>query len=227
MSQHTVSAFDEDLKYIRLKITEMGGRAEEMLAQSVAALTRGDTVLAESVIERDLTLDRLQFELDERIVLVIARRQPMAADLREIVAALRMGNDLERAGDMGKNIAKRVKEMTEFVYPRRLAHGLETLASLGLEQLKGAIDAYVNRDIARAAEVLERDDEIDTVYTSLFRELLTYMMEDPRNITYCTHLLFCAKNIERIGDHATNIVEEVRYMVTGESELSQHGTRIE
>jgi phosphate transport system protein len=225
MSEHTVTAFDEDLRYIAAKISEMGGHAESMVAQSVAALLRSDIEKAQSVIAQDLVLDNLQHELDERAVLIIARRQPMALDLREIIGAIRMASDLERIGDMGKNIAKRTKETAEFVHPKPVMRGLEHLTSLTLEQLKNVLDAYISKDVARARQVLEKDDEIDQIYTSLFRELLTYMMEDPRNISFCTHLLFCAKNIERVGDHATNIAETILYIVTGESQPSTHGTR--
>ena len=227
VEQHTVTAFDDDLKVMTRKVVEMGGHAESMIARSVAALVKADKPLAESVVAEDLVLDRLQYELDERVILLIAKRQPMATDLREIIGALRMGNDLERVGDMGKNIAKRAKEITEFTHPKKLVRGLEHLTSLALEQLKDALDAYVNKDEAKARMVLSRDDAIDQVYTSLFRELLTYMMEDPRNITFCTQLLFCAKNIERIGDHATNLAEIIRYIITGKSEVSKHGTRPE
>ncbi|GIL02219.1 MAG: phosphate transport system regulatory protein PhoU [Alphaproteobacteria bacterium] len=225
MVEHTVTAFDDDLKSITRKVVEMGGHAESMIARAVAALVKADRALAEVVVAEDLVLDKLQYELDERVILLIARRQPMATDLREIIGAMRMGNDLERIGDMGKNIARRVKDIEDVVRPRKVVRGLEHLTGLALEQLKEVLDAYVNKDAARAREVCEKDDAIDQIYTSLFRELLTYMMEDPRNITFCTHLLFCAKNIERIGDHATNIAETVIYMVTGEAVLSQHGTR--
>ncbi|MCB1464986.1 MAG: phosphate signaling complex protein PhoU [Nitratireductor sp.] len=227
MMEHTVTAFDDDLKFITRKVVEMGGHAESMIARAIAALVKGDKALAESIVAEDLVLDSLQHELDERIILILAKRQPVAADLREIIGAMRMGNDLERIGDMGKNIARRTKEIDDVVHPRAVVHGLEHLTSLTLEQLKEVLDAYVNKDVAKAREVCDRDDEIDQIYTSLFRELLTYMMEDPRNITFCTHLLFCAKNIERIGDHATNIAETVIYMVTGKSAVSTHGTRAE
>ena len=227
MTDHPVTAFDDDLKYITGKVTEMGGNAENMVAQAVSALIKGDHALAESVVVQDLVLDNLQHELDERAVLVIAKRQPMATDLREIIGALRMANDLERVGDLGKNIAKRSKEIGDVNHPKKVVRGLDHLTSLALEQMKNVLDAYVNKDAKAAREVLSKDDEIDQVYTSLFRELLTYMMEDPRNITFCTHLLFCAKNIERIGDHATNIAETILYIVTGEAELSKHGTRPE
>jgi len=225
MVEHTVTAFDDDLKYITRKVVEMGGHAESMIERAVAALIKGNRQLAELVVADDLSLDRMQHDLDERVILVIAKRQPMATDLREIVGALRMGNDLERIGDMAKNIAKRTKDIDAFAQPRKVVRGLEHLTNLALEQLKEVLDAYVNKDQKKAREVTIKDDEIDQIYTSLFRELLTYMMEDPRNITFCTHLLFCAKNIERIGDHATNIAETVVYIVTGEAALSQHGTR--
>mgnify|MGYP001811710799 CR=1 FL=1 len=225
MQEHTVTAFDDDLKQVTAKVVEMGGHAESIIAQSVNALLKGDVSQAQSVIAEDLALDNLHYELDERVVVVIAKRQPMALDLRDLIGALRMAGDLERIGDMGKNIARRTTEVAEFIHPKPVVRGIEHLSALTLEQLKNVLDAYVNKDTAKAREVLARDDEIDQVYTSLFRELLTYMMEDPRNISFCTHLLFCAKNIERVGDHATNIAETVLYIVTGESVLSAHGTR--
>ena len=227
MTEHTVTAFDDDLKFITRKVVEMGGHAESMITRAIGALVKGDKGIADTIVAEDMLLDGLQHELDERVILILAKRQPMATDLREIIGAMRMGNDLERIGDMGKNIARRTKEIDDVVHPRAVVHGLEHLTSLTLEQLKEVLDAYVNKDVEKAREVCERDDEIDQIYTSLFRELLTYMMEDPRNITFCTHLLFCAKNIERIGDHATNIAETVIYMVTGQSAISTHGTRAE
>jgi phosphate transport system protein len=225
MTDHTVTAFDDDLRLITRKVTEMGGYAESIVAQAVHALMRGDKTMADSIIAQDLVLDTLQHELDEHAFVVIARRQPMALDLREIIGALRMAGDLERIGDMGKSIAKRTKEVADIAFPKKVFHGLEHLNQLALEQLKNVLDAYVHKDVEKAREVIARDDEIDQVYTSLFRELLTYMMEDPRNITFCTHLLFCAKNIERIGDHATNLAETIEYIITGKSALSTHGTR--
>jgi phosphate transport system protein len=225
MTDHTVTSFDQDLRLITRQVTEMGGHAESIVAQAVAALMRGDKAIADAIIAQDLILDNLQHELDEHAFLVIARRQPMAVDLREIIGALRMAGDLERVGDMGKSIAKRTKEIGDVVFPKKVLHGLDHLNRLALEQLKNVLDAYVHKDVEKAREVIARDDEIDQVYTSLFRELLTYMMEDPRNITLCTHLLFCAKNIERIGDHATNLAETIEYIITGKSALSTHGTR--
>jgi phosphate transport system protein len=225
MPEHTVTAFDEELRFITRRVSEIGGHAESMVAQAVAALVRMDIALADSVIAQDLIVDDLQHDLDERVILLLAKRQPVASDLREAIGALRMASDIERVGDMGKNIARRTKEMEGMILPKQFVRGLENLTNLALEQLKDVLDAYVNKDERKAREVLARDDEIDQVYTSVFRELLTYMMEDPRNISTCTHLLFCAKNIERIGDHATNIAETVLFIITGKSVVSKHGTR--
>ena len=216
MADHTVTSFDQELKALTTKIAEMGGLAEGLVGDAVTALTRMDTELAHKVMLTDARLDRLQQEVEERAILVIARRQPMALDLREIVSALRISNDLERVGDLAKNIAKRVTAMHGNFAAKKLVIGVEHLSEIALEQLKDVLDAYALRDHVAALQVRKRDDEIDALYTSLFRELLTYMMEDPRNITFCTHLLFCAKNIERIGDHATNIAETVYFAATGE-----------
>ena len=151
----------------------------------------------------------------DRDRITIARRQPVAADLREIIGSIRIASDLERVGDLGKNTAKRVIAVQQTGVPRQLARGLEHLSELALAQLKEVLDVYTSRSAQKAQSIRDRDEEIDAMYTSLFREMLTYMMEDPRNITSCTHLLFCAKNIERIGDHATNIAETIYYMTTG------------
>jgi phosphate transport system protein len=215
LSQHTVRSYDEELKFLAQKIAEMGGHAERMVDQSVKALVRGDTELARRVIEDDRFLDDTQRELDEKAITIIAKRQPMASDLREIIGAIRISGDLERVGDMGKNIAKRNVAVSETKHPLKIFRGLESLAGLALTQLSDVLDAYASRSVDALDKVRNRDDEIDAMYTSLFRELLTYMMEDPRNISSCTHLLFCAKNVERIGDHATNIAETVYYIVTG------------
>ena len=214
-SQHTVTSYDEELKFLARKIAEMGGHAERMVEQSVKAIVTADNALAQRVISEDLILDAGEREIDEKAVMIIAKRQPMAVDLREIIGAIRISADLERVGDMGKNIAKRVSAVSETRQSVKLYRGLETLAELARTQLKDVLDAYATRSVTQINIVRDRDDEIDAMYTSLFRELLTYMMEDPRNITACTHLLFCAKNIERIGDHATNIAETVYYIVTG------------
>ena len=215
MSEHTAKAFDVDLQELARKVSEMGGLAEKEVADSVDALAKRDGALAQRVIATDISTDQLQREIEEKAILTIARRQPMAVDLREVVAALRLANDLERIGDLAKNIAKRVVALNGDFPPQKLIRGVEHIADLVLEQLKDVLDAYAQRDLAKALAVWNGDDKIDAMYTSLFRELLTYMMEDPRNITFCTHLLFCAKNIERMGDHATNIAETVYYMVEG------------
>jgi len=216
MPQHIVSAFDAELGGLRHGIAEMGGIAEKMLADATRALVRDDTVLAESVIAADPRLDALQREIEERGILTIARRQPLAADLREIVAALRIAGDLERAGDLSKNTGKRVLAMSGRNHPKRVLAGVQHMSELALGQLKDVLDAYAAGDIKSAVGVWERDGAIDALNNSLFRELLTYMMEDPRSISFCAHLLFCAKNIERIGDHTTNIAETIYYLVKGE-----------
>lgn len=212
---HMVRAFDEDLRFLSSKIATMGGHAERMVSDAVRALVNSDAGLAESVIAADAVLDDAERDIDDKAVLIIARRQPMAQDLREIIGAIRISADLERVGDLGKNIAKRASAVADKSQPVRLYRGLEALADLALAQLKEVLDAYASRSVDRLVYVRDRDEQIDVMYTSMFRELLTYMMEDPRNITACTHLLFCAKNIERIGDHATNIAETIFYISTG------------
>jgi phosphate transport system protein len=215
MSEHTVRSYDDELNDLAQKIAEMGGLAEQQVADSVGALARRDTDLAQRVIASDARIDKLQRQVEEDAVTMIARRQPMAQDLREIMAAIHIANDLERVGDLAKNTAKRVLAIDGNFTSQRLVAGVEHIAELSLAQLKNVLDAFAARDLAAAHAVWQRDDEIDAMYTSLFRELLTYMMEDPRNITFCTHLLFCAKNLERIGDHATNIAETVQYLISG------------
>ena len=217
MPDHIVASFDQELKEIGRKVVEMGGQAERLVADSVTSLIRRDSALAQKVVLLDATVDQVQREIEDRAILVIAKRQPVAIDLREIVAAIRIANDLERIGDLAKNVGKRVIAIEGEYHPAKLVRGVEHISDLVLEQLKEVLDAYAARNEAKALEVWGRDGAIDTMYTSLFRELLTYMMEDPRNISVCTHLLFCAKNIERIGDHATNIAEIVYYMVTGQN----------
>lgn len=217
MTEHIVSSYDTDLQDLRRRISEMGGIAEKMLVDSVTALVRRDTVLAQAVISSDTRLDVLQREVEENAILTIARRQPMAVDLRETISAIRVSNDLERIGDLAKNNAKRALAIGGQFQPQKIVVGVQHMSDLVLGQLKDVLDAYAQQDTAKALDVWKRDGAIDALYTSLFRELLTYMMEDPRNISFCTHLLFCAKNIERIGDHTTNIAETVHYLVTGET----------
>jgi phosphate transport system protein len=227
--QHIVTSYEDELQGLARSIAEMGGRAEQIVERSITALLRSDPDVAHEVIEADKKVDQLHRQIEERAILVIARRQPMAQDLRETVAAIRISNDLERVGDLGKNIARRALAIQNQTFSNSVRVGVEHLAELGLRQVKKVLDAYATRDIDKAREVCARDEEIDNVYTSLFRQLLTYMMEDPRNISMCTHLLFCAKNIERIGDHATNIAETVFYLITGEQwgEPRQSSTRVD
>ena len=217
MPDHIVKAYDQDLLELGRRIAEMGGLGETMLSEAIQALVRGDGDLAQRVIASDGRLDALEREIEERAILAIARRQPLAVDLRMVVSSIRIAADLERVGDLAKNIAKRVLALGQNLQPPRIAGGLTHLADLALDRLKEVLDAYASRNVEAALEVWNRDGEIDALYNSLFREFLTYMMEDPRNIGVCTHLLFCAKNIERIGDHATNIAETIHYLVTGDT----------
>jgi phosphate transport system protein len=196
MADHIVRAFDADLDALGRGVAELGGLAESMTTRAIEALVRQSPVMANEV-------------------LTIARRQPLAVDLRAVIAAIRVTHDLERIGDLAKNICKRVLAITGLVQAPKLVKGVEHLSQLVLTQLKDVLDAYVERNAEKALDVWQQDENIDALYTSLFRELLTYMMEDPRNIGVCAHLLFCAKNIERMGDHATNIAENVYYLVTG------------
>jgi len=216
MTEHTIKAFDTDLQELARMIAEMGGLAERQIGDALDALNRHEAALARSVIATDARIDALQREIEERAILTIARRQPMAVDLRDIVGALRVSNDLERIGDLAKNIAKRVEVVENELSLQKVMRGVEHMTELVLTQIKDVLDAYARRDVGKAVQVWRSDEEVDAVNNSLFRELLTYMMEDPRNISVCIHLLFCAKNIERMGDHATNIAETVFNIVTGD-----------
>jgi phosphate transport system protein len=212
---NTTKAFDSDLQEITRKVAEMGGLAERQLTDAVRALVDRDLALGERVMTTDPVIDAMQHEIEEKAILTIARRQPMAVDLREIVGAMRVCNDLERIGDHAKHLGKRVVALDGDFYPQKLIRGVEHMAELVSAQLKQVLDAYATRNLQSALAVWKGDEEVDALCTSLFRELLTYMMEDPRNITFCMHLMFSAKDIERIGDHATNIAETVYYMIEG------------
>jgi phosphate transport system protein len=220
-SDHTAKAFDEDLQELNRLLSEMGGLAERQIADSVDALIRRDIALATKVVAADADVDQLQRVIEERAVLIIARRQPMAVDLREVVGAMRVATDLERIGDLSKNIGKRVSQLDSDFHPLKLIRGLEHMTELVQSQIKSVLDAYSARDLPAAMTVWKGDEEVDAICTSLFRELLTYMMEDPRNISFCIHLMFCAKNIERIGDHATNIAETVFYIIEGQQMMEK------
>jgi len=217
METHTVSSYEQELKTLDAKIAHMGGLCEQLLAQAIEALEKNDPELAEDVISRDKNIDQLEAEIEDLAVLMIARRQPVALDLRQIITAIRVAGDLERIGDLGKNIAKRALAIAGEPQPKRAMLGLKHMGLQALQQLKDVLDSYATRDAEKAKRVWSSDYEIDAMYNSLFRELLTYMMEDPRNITLCTHLLFGAKNIERIGDHVTNVAEMTYFMISGET----------
>ena len=217
MTDHIVKSYDNELEYVGARIAEMGGIAEKMLLDALETLISLNTEKARKTVAADSGLDRLQRDIEEHVVLTIAKRQPMAVDLRELIGAMRTANDLERVGDLAKNIAKRSIIIAEDARVPRAAVGLKHMGELAALQLKHVLDAYAVRDKDAAVTVWIRDAEIDSLEDAVFRDLLTFMMEDPRNISYCTHLLFCSKNIERIGDHATNIAETIHYVVTGES----------
>ena len=216
MSDHISRSFDQELDALRRLVAEMGGLGERMLSDATHALTKEDANRAQSVIATDSKLDELQRRIEERALLVLMKRQPVANDLREVMASIRIANDLERIGDLAKNIAKRSLKLQGHMLSGKAIGGIEALSRLAQGQLKDVLDAYTQSDQKFARDVWVRDGQIDALENAVFRELLTYMMEDPRNITFCTHLLFCAKNIERLGDHTTNIAETVYYVVTGE-----------
>lgn len=214
---HIVKSFDDELKVINTTLAEMGGMAESQLAKATRALVRRDADLAREVIAEDQRLDKMEAELDRDAIRLIALRQPMAEDLRVVITALKTSANLERIGDYAKNVAKRTITLAQMPPVGNTAHTVERMAGMVQGLVSSVLDAYMRRDIAAAEDVRRRDEEVDHLHTSLFRELLTHMMEDPHNITACTHLLFIAKNVERIGDHATNIAEYVHFMVTGET----------
>jgi phosphate transport system protein len=213
--EHTVKSYEAELVQLDQKLSQMGGLVERLLGDAFASLERRDPRLASEAIAADQAIDSLQKEIEELSISMIARRQPMAQDLRLIVSTLKVAGDLERIGDLAKNIAKRSLAVASESRPQSLILGLRHMAELAMSSLKNVLDAYMTRDDEKALKVWRADTDIDALYNSVFRELLTYMMEDPRNIGLCTHLLFGAKNIERIGDHATNIAETIHYMVRG------------
>jgi phosphate transport system protein len=214
MVDHTVKAYDKELDALGRRIVEMGGIAEKMVVDAMDALANAYATLAHQVVTTDPQLDALQRKIEEQAVLTIARRQPVADDLREIIGAIRVAGDLERVGDLAKNIAKRSVKIGLAARVPRAIVGLRHMNDVATELLKDVLDAFAQRDVERARAVWERDVELDALEDSVFRDLLTHMMEDPRNISFCTHLLFCSKNIERIGDHATNIAEDVIFLVS-------------
>ncbi|HEY0032773.1 MAG TPA: phosphate signaling complex protein PhoU [Devosia sp.] len=213
--EHIVSSYNDELVALAQTIAEMGGQVEVAIDNGTKALLKLDRELADVTIIADQRIDDLPRRIDDMAVSMIARRQPMASDLRAIVTSIHVASDLERVGDMAKQLARRSLKLEGMSLQPTFYNGVKNMTALVQRQIKEALDAYSNRDAAAAIEVCNRDDEVDAMHTSLFRELLTYMMEDPRNITTCTHLLFCAKSLERIGDHATNIAERAYYLQTG------------
>jgi phosphate transport system protein len=216
LTEHTVRSYAEELRRLREMISRMGGLAERQVADSTNALMRRDTDLAAEVVQRDAALDALEREIESFCIRTLALRQPMGADLRLIVAIMKISHEIERIGDYARNGAKRAIVLAQQPQLGSL-NGFLRMARMVQDNLKGAIDALVHDDAVRAEEIWQADEPVDEIYNGIFREMLTFMMEDPRNITAATHLLFIAKNLERIGDHATNIAETVRYAVLGES----------
>jgi phosphate transport system protein len=221
-SGHTLKAFDEDIDRLRALISQMGGLAEHAIGEAMRCLVQRDIEGALKVVENDKTLDSLEVETERRAVQLIALRAPMAGDLRDVVAALKISGVVERIGDYAKNIAKRVPliENVNKIEPLSL---LPEMARIATGMVHDVLDAFVQRDAEVAVQVCERDDAVDDFYDSIFRTLLTHMMEDPHNIGHSTHLLFVAKNLERVGDHATNIAEMVYYAATGQHMTDRPG----
>ncbi|BDG72970.1 phosphate signaling complex protein PhoU [Roseomonas fluvialis] len=215
-TEHIVRSYDEDLRKLRDLTARMGGLAERQVADATRALVRRDTALAAEVVSRDAQIDALEREVEAFCVRLLALRQPMAADLRVVIAAMKASNDIERIGDYARNAAKRAIVLASLPSIGSL-NGFERMAQMVQENLKAAMDAFVNDDAEAAQRVWEADEPVDAIYNGIFRELLTFMMEDPRNITAATHMLFIAKNLERIGDHTTNIAERIFYAVRGDT----------
>jgi len=215
-TEHIVKSFDEELNNLRALIVEMGGMVEGQLKDAITILEKYDPAKAKKLIERDKKLDDLEGRVVDMATQVLALRQPFAEDLRIILTALKISSNLERMGDYSKNIAKRmltIESIPTLASPKKSIIAMSRLAE---PMIIGVIDAFVDRDAKKALSIIEKDKDVDRVYNSLFRELLTYMMEDNKNISGCIHLMFIAKNVERIGDHATNIAEQVHFMETGE-----------
>jgi len=216
MSQHILSAFDRDLEAVQAMVVKMGGMVEAQILDSALALETRDEELAEEVRKRDKAIDALEEKINEEAARLIALRSPAASDLRVALSVIKIAGSLERVGDLSKNIAKRVNVLVQMPAINGSTGAIRRMAQTAETMMKDAIDSYIQRDAALAADVRARDIEVDQMYNALFREFLTYMLEDPRNITSCMHLHFIAKNIERMGDHATSISEQVIYLVTGE-----------
>ena len=216
MNEHIVKSYEAELNGLAAECARMGGLTEAQVADAVAAVVKRNQDLATSVVARDDKLDEAERDIERRTIRMIALRQPVADDLRRAVAAMKVANNLERCGDLAKNIAKRALVIIESDPLTPLTRSIDRMGKLVLARLASVLDAYTRSDLERALAVWSQDDEVDEHYNSLFRELLTYMMGDPRTITACAHMLFVAKNLERIGDHATNIAEIIHYQITGD-----------
>ena len=215
MNDHIVTSYSDDLEALSADILRMGGLVEAMIMQACNAVAIGDLETARKTVLRDQDVDVLEASIERRIATILALRQPMAQDLREVLAALKIANDLERVGDLSKNIAKRA-ETVSATGTQTVLRGVQRMGQAVTTQLASVLDAYRNKDAEAALRVWQNDEEIDQLYNSYFREVLTYMMEDPRTIGAGAHILFMAKNLERMGDHATNIAELVYFFVTGD-----------
>lgn len=221
MNPHIVKTYGEELDQLSAEVVLMGGLAEAQVADAVEAVARRDVALAQSVVQRDHRLDDLEKDVEKKCIRLIALRQPMADDLRRTVSAMKISQSLERCGDLAKNIAKRAIVVTEAEPISPITRSIERMGKLVSSRLRDVLDAYKGGKIDLARSVWGSDTEVDEHYNALFRELLTYMMGDPRTISACTHLLFMAKNLERIGDHATNIAEHIHYELTGEDYVEE------
>jgi phosphate transport system protein len=215
LNEHIVSSYEDELINLNKAISEMGGMVEQSITDAANALLKLDHKAAQDVRLYDKRIDEMKDKINDMAVSIIARRQPMATDLRMVVTSIQVANDLERTGDMAKQLAKRTLQIESLALAPKFYNGVKHMTDLVARQLQAALDAYSARDAKKAVDVCSHDDEVDAMHTSLFRELLTYMMEDPRNITQCIHLLFCTKSLERVGDHATNIAEAAYYLETG------------
>ena len=213
---HIASAFDRDLETIQALIMKMGGLVEDAILKAATSLETRDEELAEEVRDNDRAIDELEEQINEEAARIIAIRQPAAVDLRVILCVMKIASNLERIGDYAKNMAKRTTVLSQMGQIHGATASIRRMAKEVERMLKDVLDAFVQRDAGTAREVMHRDEDVDQMYNALFREFLTFMMEDPRNITACMHLHFIAKNTERMGDHATNIAEQVIYLVTGE-----------
>ncbi|NBW06818.1 MAG: phosphate transport system regulatory protein PhoU [Caulobacteraceae bacterium] len=221
MNTHTVKAYGDELNQLTAEVARMGGLAEAQVADAVDSVARRDIALARAVVERDVRLDAMHRDIEKKAIRLIALRQPVASDLRKTLAAMKLSVDLERTGDLAKNIAKRALAVAETEPMQPLTRSIERMGRLVSMRLRDVLDAYTSGELDGALAVWASDDEVDEHYNALFRELLTYMMGDPRTINACTHLLFMAKNLERIGDHATNIAETVHYEITGDEMIGE------